>query len=251
MKYANPSIIEALCEISFEAESGWDQTVFGHFYDRICTDFPRRESGEVVETRINQGQNALEHQFKRSPRMRFANKAGDRVFQVGENTLVVNVLAPYRDWDEFRSLIRQGLEAYFAATTQATIARLQLRYIDQFETSESRALGEWFDCDGEYLPKVLQSLATDATYFIRIPVNGKDELTLSLGCPPTADQHSDFPILLDTMYTAKFEGTKGDGEIERVQGMLDQMHGEIVRVFERCLSDSTRQLLVPVRNDSQ
>ncbi|MBI4566163.1 MAG: TIGR04255 family protein [Planctomycetes bacterium] len=51
-KYRNPPVIEALCEIYF-AESAWDDTIPGRFYERVRDRFPSTKQIEIHEAEVS------------------------------------------------------------------------------------------------------------------------------------------------------------------------------------------------------
>jgi len=54
-KYANPSIVEAVCEFRLSPDTPWDLTVPGLVYEKVRSEFPHREQRLFQEVEIAQG----------------------------------------------------------------------------------------------------------------------------------------------------------------------------------------------------
>jgi len=102
--YANPPIIETLCEFHFEAGEPWDWTVPGLVYARVRHEFPDRAEQRTFQVDLQAGK-ALPPRVDTVAKMQFLRKDRSALIQVGPNVLVVNHLPPYPNWNGFRELI--------------------------------------------------------------------------------------------------------------------------------------------------
>ena len=89
-RYRKPPVVEALCEIHF-AESTWDETVPGAFYERVKKDFPGKRQQEIREAQITLGPAEATAGMRRlPPRMQFVSDERHRMIQIAKDLLVVN-----------------------------------------------------------------------------------------------------------------------------------------------------------------
>lgn len=244
MRYQEPSIIEALCEFTFQPGAAWDATVFGRFYERIETEFPDREQGEVIEGLVEQKPDRVEQQVRRVSRMRFFNADRTRLIQLSENLLVVNVLRPYTHWDEFKRLIFDAAQRYGEVVPSAQVGRTVLRYIDQFEFDASTfRLGDWIECQGRYFPPGLADHALPVLYHMRLELSSSEQIAMGLGVRDE-QQGQRRTVILDTEVT-DLDVRQADRSAEAA---LDRMHTRIIDVFEGCITNKTREMLQPLRD---
>lgn len=240
MRYQEPSIVEALCELRFvQGAEPWDMTVFGRFSEKVAGFLPRREPHGVLAFNFQGDDERVEQTVQRQARMRFFNQDKTAVAQVGENLLAVNVLSPYPHWDVFKKLILDVLEAYAKAASPAGIAQMTLRYIDRFTLPAERfRLGDWIVSGSPYLARVLDEAHESAFSRVQTSSAGTSEaFTVAL------EVGSDKPpaLTFDTEISRSSLPVAG-AEIAQA---LDEMHGRVVDIFEACISDRTREILKP------
>lgn len=131
--YRNPPVVEALCEIYF-ADSSWDDTVPGAFYERVRSRFPRKQRREIQEARITMGPETSTAGVQRLPPwMQFLTEDGSLMIQVAENLVVVNQLLPYRHFENWEPIIYETLNVYNEVALPKRIVRIGLRYINRIE----------------------------------------------------------------------------------------------------------------------
>lgn len=240
-RYKNNSIIEALCEFRFKSDSPWDAIVYGQFYEKVKDEYSQREQLQDVEATIGQGEGGEVIQgLRRSPRMRFLNEDNNRLVQVGERLLVVNVLRPYPHWEKFKPIILETLEKWNEAVESPppSLEQVTLRYIDRFEhRAEGFKLGDWINCGDEYFPKVLKKQSSRATCQTRHEVSGDDRFSTSLKLWPS-DDGTKRVVTLDTEFVT---GRITDASSQELEPELDRMHDKIYEAFESSITDQTRE----------
>lgn len=238
MRYAQPSIIEALCEFVFVPGAPWDFTVFGNFANALGGRLPTREQVQVMAVNVRSVADGIE--MVREPRLRFLDDARTRLAQVGTNWLSANVLPPYPHWPSFRAFILESLEAYIKAASPSKIERMTLRYIDGITPpiQDKFQLGDWVQAGSPYIPSALRDSSKDALSRLQKQTVGGAEV-VSVVLQP--DPQGRLSIMLDT------EVVLHDLELEpnTIGRRLDELHGRVVDIFEACISDNTRQILQP------
>jgi uncharacterized protein (TIGR04255 family) len=132
-QFANPPLVEAVCEFRFDPSEQWDWTVPGRLYDRIQDEFPGREQiqgfgfslqmGEGVQSAVPTVQGGLD-------RVLMSRVDGSALVQVGPNQLVINHRLPYPGWKEFSAIIEHILATYLDLVP-SSFQRVGLRYINQ------------------------------------------------------------------------------------------------------------------------
>lgn len=241
MRYAEPSIIEALCEFVFVAGEPWDLTAFGRFADRFGEHLPTRDQVEVMTVDVKALPGRVEQAMVRKPRLRLFSEDRTHVAQVGENLVSANVLPPYPHWNEFRRFILETLDGYVAAAKPARIERMTLRYIDRIEppaTDRVFRLGDWIEAGSAYVPAFLADSAASATNRAEKEVDGGTEaVTVGL----QTDDEARRVVMLDTELVVRDLTIDARELVVR----LDVLHERVIAVFETCISQRTRQLLQP------
>lgn len=246
MKYKNPSIVEALCELTFAPETPWDSTIFGRLYERVKDNFPQREEGEMLTATLTMSlqptQAPAPPQMQRTPRMVFSRDNRTRLVQVAERVLTINVLAPYPGWCEFRPMILAAMDAYRNVTEIPAASQIVLRYLDRFETEDEQSrLGDWLNCNGSLFPKDLaeQSLAV---YQLRHPRTDGEHFAMTAVCGPVSGKASARNVILDTQIIRA-------GPIQMDEAstpLLEAMHDQIIRAFESSITPKLRDRLEPL-----
>jgi uncharacterized protein (TIGR04255 family) len=68
-RYANPPLVEAVCEFRLAAETLWDLAIPGLLYEKIKNKFPIREQRTVQEVELVSGATGLQQQVRANERM--------------------------------------------------------------------------------------------------------------------------------------------------------------------------------------
>lgn len=139
--YENPPLVEVIAEIHWQLQpivsipGGGIDPHYTKCLDQLrlhsnFTDFKFEEKlipdGMPIEFLPNQ------------PAIRFRKKANTwPLYQLGSGIFVVNLTPPYEGWNEFKSVLKQGVEAllqsYPYSNETLKIHKVQLKYIDAFK----------------------------------------------------------------------------------------------------------------------
>jgi uncharacterized protein (TIGR04255 family) len=239
MRYAEPSIIEALCEFVFVPDTLSDFTIFGRFDAHVAAQLPVRDQVEMMSINVRNVGAGIEQAMHREPRVRFFNREKTRLAQVGPNLLSANVLPPYPHWPEFRRFIFECLDAYIKAAKPQKIERMTLRYIDRIvpPARDQFRLGDWLSTGSAYIPKFLEDSSHSANSRVQ-----KDEGNGQAVVTVVHSEETGAPfIVLDTELSLN-EITL---DTKTVSAKLDLLHTRVIDIFEACISDQTRKILKP------
>lgn len=240
MKYKKPSIAEALCEFKFkQGEEPWDNTVFGDFKRLVSTELNgKRENLENVQVHLEKDD--IVPKIDREPQMRFWSADQTKVAHVARNLVSANVLNPYPGWNNFRPFIEWIFKQYKAAAKPGEVTKVTLRYIDRVNLpGEGFKLGDWIDCEGNYLPAALSEITDRLVYRFVRPIGENKHLGFNLRLNVIEDNKRN--LTLDTeAFCDKLE------DENRLDETLDFLHDEIIENFEGSITNKFREFLQPV-----
>ena len=240
--YRNPSVVEALCEVYF-AESSWDDTVPGAFYERVKSEFPKKQRREVQEAQITMGPDTASAGVHRlAPWMQFLTEEGNQMIQVAENLVVVNQLLPYRHFEDWEQIIYRALNIYNEVALPQKVARIGLRYINRVEVPGTIiSMEDYFTI----YPKLPHSLGnTHGTFLVRVEVPQAEQghsvlITFGASAPsqPTEGKQTFMLDLYD-----RVSRSIGSDETE-LKKEIQIAHENVVVAFEDSITDQLRDLL--------
>lgn len=246
LKYANPPLVEAICNFQFRSSLPWDATVLGLVYDRIKDDFSEKHSlpGPMLSWTIST--------TPISPpimeQMQFRRPDNSALVHVGPNNLTVNHLTPYGGWLQFREIIARILAVYREVAGPEELSQIALRYINRINIPMDH-LGPTGVEIGEYLlaqpgtpaavPQEFTSWAQRVETFWK-PAQGV--LVLQSGNIQGDPTHP-IAFLLDLTLSA---ANASQIKLEEALEWLERAHEGIEIVFEECLGPKARELFGPL-----
>ncbi|MBC7225754.1 MAG: TIGR04255 family protein [Thermoflexales bacterium] len=235
-KYAQPPVVEAVCQFVLSADTPWDITVPGLFYEKLKDEFPYHE------TRIYRGvgirvpeQDQPQFLFGEEPVLALFSESRTMLVQLGPRVLTVNCLKSYPTWPVFRSKIER---AWFSLKEVLEIKGLELvrlQYINQIKIPE--------------FPEDLQDCFTIYPHFGPLPVSnivmfivgalltfhdGRDRCRLQLNNPSEEERQT---VILDIEYSLTRPGDLG---LEAIPQWLEEAHDRIENIFESSITDRLR-----------
>ena len=236
--YRNPPLIEALCEIQFDHNNSWDETVFGHYYDRVRAQFPGKRQLPQVEMSLARHAEGMAGELRETgTRMQFISADRSAMVQVAPYMLVVNQLAPYASWPAFQAVILARLADYRQAVGAVPLRQVGLRYINRLDfAAASFSVGSAL-APSDFLPVRLRQAGVP--FFLRLEMPGQRDsrIVLTLGTvePAMPDRVA---VLLDLYHLRDGAAMVNDAELPNE---LDEAHDVIEDVFESCLTDALRR----------
>jgi uncharacterized protein (TIGR04255 family) len=236
-KYANPPVVEALCEVSF-SEPRWDATVPGRFFEVARRQGLVAEKESVVREAVHAtlGGGAPTAAVSAEPKLRFRNADRSRVIQVDQGLIVVNQLRPYPTFDDWRPTVIEAARLYQGLVDAQFVRRVGLRYINEIDLPGSRIdLKEWFQVEPK-LPAAWEDAAGSFMLRVEKRVDRDVGLVLTFGSA-TSPSPDIARFALDLYAICKPVAPMLP---EEVPGVMDKAHAAIESAFESSITDKLR-----------
>lgn len=243
-KYANPPVVEAVCEFRLAPDSTWDLTVPGLVYEKIKDEFPHREQRSIHEVEITQGPEGLQQQVRTTERVLFFSDDRKMLVQLGPRLLTINCLKPYPTWAGFRPKIERAFNALINTVEVKGLQRIGLRYINRIEIPTSPVkLEDYLEFYLFLGPRLPQDMANFIAGCEFLYENGRDRCKVQL--TPALSSSPEYQALsLDIDYfLAKPRGVEVTEAIDWVEGA----HDKVEDVFEGCINDRLRAIFQEVK----
>jgi len=243
-RYHKPPVIEALCEIYF-AGSVWDETIPGAFYERVKSDFPKKQQRTIQEAQFTLGPEQAAAGVRQLPSwMQFISDEKGRMIQIAQDLLVVNQLAPYPHFEEWEPEVYRSLNAYSDLAQPRKVARLGFRYINQIVIPQDKVRMQEYFTIYPNLPEGLGD--TYGSFMVRVEVPEMLEghtmlITFGTALPPKPDEVAT-AFTLD-LYDIVQLDKPVDEEVLKKE--VRQAHDNIVVAFEDSITDTLRSLFEP------
>ena len=238
-QYANPPIIEAVCEFRFTPDTPWDLTVPGLVYEKIKDKFPQKEQRTVQEIEIKQTPQGIQQEVRTFDRVLFLENTRKMLVQLGPRVLAVNSLKPYPGWEKFEVAIREAFEALTTIVEVKGLQRIGLRYINQIEIPEpSVELEDYFNFylfTGPRLPQEMSSFIAGCEFPYE---NNRDKSRVQLR---NFSNGADGKVLLRLDIDYFLAQPKGI-EIGEAMNWVETAHDRVEEIFEGCITDRLRGL---------
>ncbi|MEG4801718.1 TIGR04255 family protein [Microcoleus sp. ARI1-B5] len=236
-------LIEVLCEFRFAPSSAWDWTLPGRLYERIGKEFSEREQvNEVVFQLQPEADNsaALPQIINVPQRIQLKRPDQTAIVQVGPHILVVNHLAPYPLWENFRSLILRIFLEYIDLYGDFTLSGIGLRYINQIPIStEGFDVSNFITLNPNLTGVLDRSLSSFHQRYDLSYESVKAVLVHQTGINET--QEGAFAVVLDLDFNSdEVDNLK---EISEIQKWLDEAHQHLYEAFRASLNPDYYQLL--------
>jgi len=243
-RYANPPIVEAICEFILTAETRWDLTVPGLLYERLKQSFPQKEQRMVQEVELTQGPEGLQQQIRTSERLLFVTEHRNLLVQVGPRLLVVNALKPYPHWEGFKPRIEMVWKSLQETIDVQGLERIGLRYINRIELSaQSIELEEYFEFYpfvGRWLPQRMTSFLVGVEFSY---ANDRDRCRVQLTPITHSETEGKIAFILDLDY---FLARPRGVAVVDVLDWIEEAHSRVEEAFEGCITDKLRVMFEEV-----
>lgn len=237
--YENPPIIEALCEIQFPQGTPWDMTMPGYIHNKLEKDFPNKRELQGFNLAWEAKEESVEQSVRVSDRLIFASEDEKTLVQIGKGIVAVHRLKPYKSWEHFCPLIKQGMNAYFEVVKPERIKSASLRFINQikFDTNivEVKDYFNFYPFIGRSLPQDYYSFITG----IRVPYeSGRDALKIVINAKESKEKE----LLLLKLDLEYFLRVPEELKIESVFDWVNEAHNRVESSFEGCITDKLREM---------
>jgi uncharacterized protein (TIGR04255 family) len=243
-KYANPPLIEAVCEFKFTVQAKWDLTVPGILYEKVSKDFPLKEQRIIREIDTTQSPEGIQQDIRTNERILFLTNDKRIFIQIGQNLLAVNSLKPYPTWERFRPYVENALKSLADIVNVTNLQQVGLRFINRIEIPGTPIeLDEYFN----FRPHLGNGLPQDMSNFIlgtMFPFAGGRENCKVLLTNAVPEKKENTGILLDIDYVLGKSATMQSKEILE---WIDQAHLNIEKLFEGSITDRLRSIFQEIR----
>jgi len=243
-RYANPPIIEAVCEFRLTPDSKWDLTIPGLIYEKVSKEFPNKEQRLIQEVEITQSPQGIQQQIQTNERILFLTDDRKTFIQVGPHLLAINCLKPYPTWDGFKPRIENAFSALTDTVDVKGLQRIGLRYINRIEIpGQSVNLDDYF----EFRPFLGQNLPQNVANFIvgcLLPFfDERDACRIRLtNAVPEKPESTAFLLDLD-YFLAQPRAVSANQALEWVESA----HQQVEEIFEGCITECLRKVFQEVK----
>jgi uncharacterized protein (TIGR04255 family) len=242
VKYPNPPIQEAICEIHFDLPQPLAKVQLESLMPSWSTDYPDQSFIEERGITIQVGANGVQTTDRDDLGHRLICKSfdGKRLVQVSGQFLAVNQLRPYPGWEEgFRDAISNRAAELQTALGNMAFRRIGLRYINRIDIPEVPLFWKtWFNFDLPS-PALEGSIPRQFQMQFNSTLPRECRLTINLVLLPPIEAGKSSVILdLDVIW----EGARKD--FSDLASLLERVHQPHRLAFEAYLNEKTRKLFL-------
>lgn len=249
INYANPPLIEALCQFQFQPGKPWDFTIPGLLFARVRDEFPDTHVQPGFHVNFELGQVMPPQVQANAGLMQFRRRDRTALLQLMPDALVVNQLPKYPHWEAFRDLILLNLDHYVEVAQPKGILQMQLRYINRIDVPSSLDLHELTRyCTA--VPGVPDSLtrSVDVRFSQRVEISlpeARGILVLQSGVIPSeVTGHSG--LLLDLEFASAFPNPV---PLQAAAEWIERAHAEVERAFLECYTQNAKDTFGGTNHD--
>lgn len=145
--YARPPIQEALVELRFVDDGGWNWTWPGRFWELVKAEYDGKPSTEqAISVNAHQDARTLTTRAVAGVGRVFLTRADDPgLLALSPSVMSVHVPRPYPGWSTFRPRVVAAMEAHQKLQPSARVARVGVRYVNHIVVpGDPLDLADWF-----------------------------------------------------------------------------------------------------------
>jgi uncharacterized protein (TIGR04255 family) len=173
---------------------------------------------------------------------RLSSLDGTRLLNLGLQAISTARLAPYEGWERFVEEARANWDIWLKVVDWQPLSRIGVRYINRIDipTMAKIALDDYFT----FLPQMPKTLDNGIEHFamnVLVPL-GKDDLKVVLNAGSTQSPligHQSLILDLDVALNSNLPKEEAG-----LWAFIDRMRDRKNEVFETCITDKTRALLI-------
>ena len=240
-KYRNPPIARMLCTLNFKRSdtNAWNSVYIGSIYEKVKDIFPKSEDRIRMDHTIDVATGELS--IKRGKETFFLDGESHTSMALSENKLEFSQDMIYSGWESNSPKIIKVLENYLTISKQPLLERIDLRYINKIfiPCDTVKRIVEEKDYFNVYIN--YKTIGKDCNRFeIRISFPYTDGILDVILFPvPSPNNSNENLFILDLCY--HIINIK-DTNIKQVKEALDSAHSNIEDVFEKTLTQKTKDL---------
>lgn len=238
VSYQRPIIIEIFCELFFEPSSFTFSDMLEMVPPLQRAGFVSVESADIAELSspdlLDENTDARRIQI---PRFRCWAPDKTRLVQLSPDCIVMNLVSPegtYPGWDRFvHDLVEPTCQKLHQHVPRARPRSLSLNTIDRFTIDRNSAIGDYLNCGGPRIPKILSDITQAFDYDIGRGVLPVDHENRQIHISARRDG-----VSKEVTIHAVFHESIGASEL--ILSKLEQLHDDANEVFESLITDRTR-----------
>lgn len=236
-KYKNPPIDIVSCSVSFKRNetSSWNTVFVGKIYDKLQKIYPKSEDVKKITANFDVNNKSFDVGDAKANRLYNDDKSSAFI----EPNVVEYVNENYQGWDVVENDILKVFATYIEETKPESIENISLRYVNKiFIPVIDNVLNEseYFNIYPEYSVIEPKCVRFDTRLLFSYG-NGETLNLVVIALPsPVKDE---ILFIVDFCYTiSKFDGMV----IEDIKSSIARAHAKIEDVFEKIITDKTREL---------
>lgn len=246
VEYANPPIVEALCQFDFIEPISWSPITPGMFYERIRAEYPLEpEVQQQLQANVSFPGDAGAAQFtmgQGEQRLIYRDETESRLIVLTPHSLSANSLAPYEGWPNLSRRFSRALNKAQEVLKPPMVGAVLVRYINRIvaPVHEQNDVGQIFN-----IPFRVPSgrIVGVSSLFQRVQATlDVDEMQSTLTFSSVDPQDGDPPgqaFLLDLELRQPVPHGCTFDEALAIAGRLKAVENE---EFEGCITDEARRL---------
>jgi uncharacterized protein (TIGR04255 family) len=237
--YSRTPIVEALLDIEVELTVDFAVDTLTKCQKWVKNDYPDRKRTQHVTGQISVGQKLSTSASTESAGYVFTSSDKTQIFQAKRTGFTFNRLAPYPGWDAFFAEAKRLWEVYRKVARPLGYKRVALRYIDRFDFPTPTVNMETYFRTYPEVSRDLPQMMAGFFLQFNIPIDDIQSVatvTQTATQPPTPEHSS---IILD-IDLSRAEALPRGNELWPLFETLRMWKN---RIFEACITDSTRELI--------
>lgn len=236
--YPNAPITEAIIDLQVQLEPDVTVDALAAVNRGLEAKYPDRKQLKTAHGEMKFGKVVGSSAEMQDVGFAFQSADGKQIHQTRLDGFTMNRLAPYEDWERFRTEARQRWDCYREIAKPTKIKRLAVRYINRLD------LPRPFDDFGEYLrtqPEISRDLPQKLAQFVmRLVLPFENPHCVALINETIVGATEDVvSVALDIDIYRDKEVPAEDTEIWELFEQLRERKNE---VFEACITDKARRL---------
>jgi uncharacterized protein (TIGR04255 family) len=208
--------------------------------DEVKVDYPVKNLFQAtrVEIPAEESQQAVVKKAERPILYQFNSADGRRMFRAGVNGFSFHQMAPYQNWDQFRTEARRLWSVYYGQTL-AMPSEIGVRFVNRLPIPLGEDLGRYLLTELRLGPKLPQTLDR---FFLRATIPYREGLHLTLGQAflPEESQDGLANVILDLDLRYRFSQIES---VDDLWSKIEEARQDKNDVFEACISDQMRERL--------
>jgi uncharacterized protein (TIGR04255 family) len=136
--YADPPVVEVICQVTFTKAVPWSVATPGVLFQAVKDQYPADPTAmSAIRTSINAKDGGEIVMDSQATRFLFSNREQNRRLVANGTCLSVNALPPYEEWPNVVARFEQASSVFRSTVGDFTPASASLRYINRIVIPES------------------------------------------------------------------------------------------------------------------